>query len=116
MYVLRRSSRVLIFGIVIFTLGAGNWAFGSNKTVQYKARQLEAIRMGGFDVSRPFRGTASILEDRTEMNEFYEDSVTRYRYYKVVRRGGRFLMSIGGLIILGALVRRIAVPQSLSGT
>ena len=112
---LRRSSRVLIFGIVVFTLGAGNWAFGASKAVQYKARQLEAIRLGGLEVSRPFRGTASILDERTEMHEFYEDSVTRYRYYKVVRRGGRFLMSIGGLLILGALVRRIAVPQSSSG-
>ena len=109
---LRRSSRVLIFGIVVFTLGAGNWAFGASRAAQYKARQLEAIRSGGFDVSRPFRGTATILDERTEMHEFYEDSVARYRYYKIVRRGGRFLMSIGGLIVLGALVRRIAVPQS----
>jgi hypothetical protein len=114
--VLRRSSRVLIFGIVVFTLGAGNWGFGINKAAQYKARQLEAIRLGGFDVSRPFRGTASILEERTEMHEFYEDSVTRYRYYKIVRRGGRFLMSIGGLIIIGALARRIAVPQASTGS
>jgi hypothetical protein len=68
-------------------------------------------------VSRPFRGTESILEERTEMHEYYEDSVTRYRYYKLVRRGGRFLMAIGGVIMLGALVRRFAVPlRSSSAT
>jgi len=101
----------MIFGLVLFMLGAGNWTYAAVKAAQFKARQIEAIRQGGFDVSRPFRGTASILEERTEMHEFYEDSVSRYRYYKTVRRGGRFLMSIGGVIVLAALVRRIAVPQ-----
>jgi hypothetical protein len=103
---------VLVFGLVIFGLGFGNWSMGLSKMAQHKERQLEAIRDGGVGVTEPFRGTASILEERTDAHEYYEDAVTRYRYYKLVRRGGRFLMAIGGLLVLGALARRIAVPSS----
>lgn len=105
---------MLLVGFAVFCVGVGNWAFGAGKVVQYKARQIEAVRAAGFEVRRPFRGTESILEDRTEMHEYYEDSVTRYRYYKLVRRGGRFLAVIGGLIMMGALVRRLAAPAASS--
>ena len=106
----RRSSRVLIFGLVLLVLGYGNWAMGHSKVQMYKHRQREAIRMGGgLDVTTPFRGTSSILEERTEAHELYEESVARYRYYKVMRRGGRFLMQVGGVLIAGAILRRIAL-------
>jgi len=108
--VLRRSSRVLLVGFAVFYVGVGNYTFGNSKALQYKERQREAVRLGGSEVAEPFRGTESILEERTEMHEYYEDSVTRYRYYKIMRRGGRFLMMIGGLLMVGAIVRRIAVP------
>jgi hypothetical protein len=108
--VARRSSRVLVFGLVLLLLGFGNWLMGSAKVRQYKHRQRDAIQMGGPDVTRPFRGTASILEDRTEAYDLYEEAVTRYRYYKLVRRGGRFLMIIGMVLVSGATLRRIAVP------
>ena len=107
---LRRSSRVLLVGVMFFVLGAGNWTMSRVKLAQYKQLQLEAIAIGGMDVSQPFRGTESILDERTDAHELYEDAVTRYRYYKLVRRGGRFLMGIGCLLMMGALVRRIAVP------
>jgi hypothetical protein len=108
---LRRSSRVLIAGLLFFVLGLANWTMGRVKLADYKARQLEAIALGGMEVSRPFRGTESILDERTDAHELYEDAVTRYRYYKLVRRGGRFLMGIGMLLVIGALVRQVAVPK-----
>jgi hypothetical protein len=108
--VIRRSSRVLIAGIVLLLLGLGNWAMGVNKVAQYKARQKEAIRMGGGAVTEPFRGTASILHEQTEAQDLYEEAVARYRYYKLVRRGGRFFMIIGALLATGALLRWYSVP------
>jgi hypothetical protein len=110
--VARRSSRVLAFGLVLFLLGAGNWAMGITKMAQYKERQKEAMRIGGETVTAPFRGSASILEERTDAHELYEESVARYRYYKLVRRGGRFFMVIGALLVFGALLRRMTVPSS----
>lgn len=106
---------MLVFGFALLCLGAGNWAYGASKSAQYKARQLEAIRQGGIEVSRPFRGTESILEERTEMHEYYEESVTRYRYYKAIRRGGRFMTLIGGMIMVGALFGRVVMPAFSSG-
>lgn len=83
---------------------------GAAKLAQYKERQKEAMRIGGETVIDPFRGTASMLEERTEAHDLYEESVARYRYYKLVRRGGRFFMIIGTLLVVGALLRRITVP------
>jgi hypothetical protein len=103
---------VLVFGLVVFGVGFGNLSMGLSKMAQHKERQLEAIRDGGLAVTQPFRGTASILEERADAHEYYEDAVTRYRYYKLVRRGGRFLMVIGGLLVLGALIRQIVVPSA----
>jgi hypothetical protein len=101
---------VLVFGLVLLVLGFGNWAMGHSKVQMYKHRQREAIRMGGgLDVTTPFRGTASILEERGEAHELYEESLARYRYYKVMRRGGRFLMQVGSVLIAGAILRRIAL-------
>jgi hypothetical protein len=96
---------------MVFLLGLSNWMVGRIRVDQYKDMQREAIRLGApGDVTTPFRGTASILEERTEAHQLYEDSVTRYRYYKLVRRGGRFLMTIGALLVVGALLRRITFP------
>jgi hypothetical protein len=83
---------------------------GTIKLGQYRERQKQAMRMGGETVTEPFRGTASILEERTEAHDLYEEAVARYRYYKMVRRGGRFFAIIGALLAIGALLRRFTVP------
>ena len=97
---------------MLILLGVGNWFMGISKMAQYKERQKEAMRVGGETVTDPFRGTASILEERTDAHELYEESVARYRYYKLVRRGGRFFMVIGALLVFGAVLRRMSVPSS----
>ena len=108
--VVRRSSRVLAVGLVILVLGFGNWAMASRKLEQYHDRMDEAVALGGIKVMEPFRGTASILEEQSDVNELFEDARARYDYYKLVRRGGRFFMAVGGAITLAALVRLITVP------
>jgi hypothetical protein len=109
----RRSSRVLIFGLVLLVLGYGNWAMGHSKVQMYKHRQREAIRMGGgLDVTTPFRG------------HFLHPRGTD-RSARALRRVGRalsllqgnaprrpLLMQVGGVLIAGAILRRIALAFS----
>ena len=106
----RHSSHVLIAGALLFVLGLGNWTMGNLKMEDYHDKLDAAVEMGGEEVKEPFRGTVAILEERTDAHEMYEDARARYDYYKLVRRGGRFLMTLGGLICLGALARQALTP------
>lgn len=107
---IRRSSRVLIVGLVLLVLGLGNWRMGADKVAQYGRRMEYARTIGGPGADEPFRGTASILDTRTAAHELYEDSSDKYQYYLVVYRGGRLLTVIGLVLICGAVARRILVP------
>ncbi len=109
-YMERRSSRVLVAGLVLLVLGIGNWQMGSSKQRQYADRIAYAREIGGPGLGRPFRDTSSILEPRTTAHEIYDDSTAKYEYYRVVYRGGRLLMGIGCVLIAGALVRRALAP------
>ena len=98
-------------GLALLILGAGNWAMGRAKLVQYQARMSEAVAIGGPAVRQPFRGTASILEDRTAAHETFAHARLKHEYYRVIHRGGLLLLILGGLLAGGALLRRVLVPS-----
>lgn len=111
---IRRSSRVFIAGLALVILGLGNWAMAGRKVEQYAASMERARQAGGPAVERPFRGTASILEERGEAHERYESARLKQEYYQVVYRGGVLLFVLGSSMVLGALVRRRLVPGAVS--
>jgi hypothetical protein len=108
----RRSTVVLVMGLVFLLLGAGNWVFGGDKMSTYKHRRRHAAQMGGPAVKEPFRGTVSILEKRTSAHDLFEDADIKYEYYRVIARGGRMMTITGAVLVFGALARRIAVRQA----
>ena len=107
----RRSSRVFIAGLCLVILGLGNWSMGSSKLAQYGGQMAEAREAGGPSVERPFRGTASILEERGEAHDRFASARLKYEYYRVVHRGGLLLLGLGTVFIGGALLRRMLVPS-----
>jgi hypothetical protein len=109
---MRRSSRVLIAGLLLLVLGMGNWLMGVDKTDQYGDRMRLAVETGGAAARIPFTGTTSILVEYTAARELYADSKTKYEYYRVVRNGGVLLIVLGAALIVGALIRRWIVPDS----
>ncbi len=108
---MRRSSRVLILGVVLLVLGTGNWIMGADKMHHYGRRQRQAVARGGPSVRTPIEGTAAILDPHPEARELYDDATAKYEYYRIVYRGGRLLVVLGVLLTAGAVIRRVLVPE-----
>ena len=109
---MRRSTFVLVMGLVFLVLGAGNWGFGGSKMSEYKQRRRFAVQMGGPAVKEPFRGTTSILEKRSSAHDLFEDADIKYEYYRVIARGGRVMTLTGVALVLGAAARQLAVRRT----
>ena len=109
---MRKSSTVLIIGLVLLLLGAGNWAFGGPQMSEYKQRRRHAVQIGGQTVRDPFRGTLSVLDKRTSAHDLFEDADIKYEYYRVIARGGRVMAIAGFVLVVGALVRRYSKPTA----
>jgi hypothetical protein len=108
---MRRSSRVLIFGLCFLVFGLGNWGVGTVKMDFYKSQRALAVQMGGAGVRERFRGTESILQTRGTAHELYAHARGKYRYYRVFHHGGRVLAIVGLVLVVGALTRRWIVPE-----
>jgi hypothetical protein len=108
---MRRSSRVLVFGLCFLLLGLGNWGMGTAKMNHYKRQRAYAVQIGGAGVRERFAGTQSILQERGTAHELYEDARGKYRYYRVVHHGGRVLAIVGPVLVAGAVIRRTTVPD-----
>ena len=104
---------MLIGGLVLVVLGLGNWVMAASKVDQYQRAMARARQAGGATVERPFRGTASILEERGEAHERFESARLKQEYYRVVYRGGILLCVLGTGLCGGAIVRRRLVPAAL---
>lgn len=97
--------------MVVVVLGLGNWLMGVAKTEKYSRRMEVAVAKAGPAARIPFSGTSTILEEYTAARELYAESLTKYEYYRILRRGGVLLMALGLFLSGGAIVRRIAVPE-----
>ncbi|RMF22806.1 MAG: hypothetical protein D6760_06700 [Deltaproteobacteria bacterium] len=102
---------MLILGIVLLVLGAGNWIMGADKVHHYARRQRQALARGGPSVARPLVGTEAILDPHPQARQLYEDATAKYEYYRIVYRGGRLLVLLGVVLTAGAVIRRLIVPE-----
>jgi len=96
---------VVIVGISLIALGAANAITGDVKMDEYRARKHAAIAAGGESVRLPFSGTPSILDPSTDAQLLYEGASIKYEYYRIVRRGGRYFIGIGAVLLIGAAIR-----------
>ena len=102
---------MLILGLLLILLGIGNLAMGEAKLDQYDLDVREAVALGGPGVMRPYRGTASILEPASDAQLLYETALIKRDYYRVIRRGGRLLTTLGAVLVVGALLRQAVAPS-----
>lgn len=100
-----RSTVLLVIGFSLLALGAGNTMAGWSKMDEYRARKRAAIAAGGESVRLPFSGTPSILDPSTDAQLLYEGAAIKYEYYRIVRRGGFYMLGTGAAVLLVAAAR-----------
>ena len=100
----------MVTGALLLLLGMANWTMGSVKMEQYRSRLHAVLAKAGPEVARPYHGTASILERRSDFGLAYENARLKYDQYRIVHHGGRVLTILGALIFIGTLVRRWNLP------
>jgi len=114
---------MLVVGASLLALGLGNTAMGLFKLTDYSARMQAAVASGGESARKPAQGTVSILDPSTDAQLLYESAYLKFEYYHVVLRGGLMLLTLGSLLIGGAVIRKFiawnrgqrgafALPQS----
>ena len=101
-----RGTLLVVIGLSLVALGAGNALIGNSKMLEYRARKHAAIAAGGESVRLPFSGTSSILDPSTDAQLLYESAKIKYDYYRTVRRGGYWMLGTGAAVLLGAAIRR----------
>jgi hypothetical protein len=99
------SKIVVVVGICLVALGAGNAITGNSKMIEYRARKRAAIAAGGESVKLPFSGTPSILDPTTDAQLLYESAAIKYEYYRIVRRGGYYFLGFGVTLLVGSALR-----------
>lgn len=99
------SKIIVVVGICLVALGAGNAITGNSKMNEYRQRKRAAIAAGGESVKLPFSGTPSILDPTTDAQLLYESAAIKYEYYRIVRRGGYYFLALGAALLVGSAIR-----------
>ncbi len=96
------QSRLLVTGISLLVLGAGNVLIGSQKLAQYQHVVAVGRARGYF----PDTGTASsVLRPVDDEGERYNISRAKVDLYHVVLSGGLLMLALGAILTAAAWVR-----------
>lgn len=98
-------SKLLMVGLGVLLLGAGNWFMGSLKFTQYQRIVQEATEKG-FNPRPPGSGgVVNVLRPDSEEGERYNIARARVDLYHVVISGGRLMVVLGVLLAATGWVR-----------
>lgn len=99
------ESKLLIAGLSVLLLGAGNWLMGSLKFSQYQEIVEEGIERG-FKPRPPGSGSVTnVLRLDSEEGERYNIARARVDLYHVVLSGGRLMVVLGLLLTASGWIR-----------
>ena len=95
-------SRLLVTGVTLLVLGAGNAVIGSRKLVQYQGLVAQGRALG---YSPDARGSGRILRPLDDEAERYNIARAKIDLYHVVLSGGLLMMTVGVVLTIAAWVR-----------
>ncbi len=99
------ESKLLVVGLSVSLLGAGNWLMGSLKFSQYQKIVEEGIERG-FKPRPPGSGSVTnVLRLESEEGERYNIARARVDLYHVVLSGGRLMVVLGLLLTASGWLR-----------
>jgi subtilase family serine protease len=103
------SSYLLTFGISAFLLGIGNWIVGGFESAKYQAMLHKTIQTGLEESYRNFQQldhqkNEEVLRRINQDRERYNAARVKLDFYYVVLTGGRWLLAIGTVAIVAAVI------------
>jgi hypothetical protein len=106
------SNTVFMGGIACLILGIGNWVVGSVETTKYQGLINKTARTGLEESYRNFQEldqqkNQEVLRRINENREKFNAARVKLDFFYVVLTGGRVLLSVGLLLVLGALIHLI---------
>lgn len=94
------KSLLLATGVLLIVLGAGNWMIGAVRSEPY----VEYLRENpGPRVKSPSL-KAQLLEPPDDAREERDVSRAKLEFYQLVQSGGRLMVLVGAMCLLGAMV------------
>jgi len=111
------SSHVLVTGILLLTLGLGNWIVGAVQVTQYRSLLQSNSKTGLEESYRSFQELTpqknkAILRRINEDREKHNAARVKLDFSYVVLRGGRVLFLIGLGLTLFAFIKVIRQDAS----
>ena len=95
---------LIVAGVLLVMLGVGNWVAGALRTRPY-AQYLELHPSPRL----PRQGLkAEFLEPPDEERQQRDVARAKLEFYQVVQSGGRFMVLVGSVCLLGGWVARLA--------
>ncbi|HEX2228434.1 MAG TPA: hypothetical protein VHM64_14960 [Candidatus Binatia bacterium] len=106
------TNGVFIGGIACLILGMGNWVVGSVETRKYHGLINKTARTGLEESYRNFQEldqqkNEEVLRRINENREKFNAARVKLDFFYVVLTGGRILLSLGLLLVVGALIHLI---------
>lgn len=106
------SSYLLTFGISAFLLGVGNWVVGAVESAKYQTMLHKTIQTGLEESYRNFQQldhqkNEEVLRRINQDRERYNAARVKLDFYYVVLTGGRWLLGVGIVAIVAAVIRLI---------
>lgn len=106
------SSYLLTFGISAFLLGVGNWIVGGVESAKYQTMLHKTIQTGLEESYRNFQQldhqkNEEVLRRINQDRERYNAARVKLDFYYVVLTGGRWLLGVGIVAIVAAVIRLI---------
>ena len=106
------SSHILVAGVLLFTLGIGNWLVGAVQVTRYGHLLRNTSKTGLEESYRSFQeltlqSNQEVLRNINKDRERYNTARVKLDFFYVVLRGGRILFLVGLVLTLFALIRII---------
>jgi hypothetical protein len=96
------KSTLLVAGVLLILFGIGNWATGTVRTRPY----AEYLRLHPGPKLRNQNLKADLLEPPDDERQERDVARAKLEFYQVVQSGGRFMVLLGSVCLLGGWVAR----------
>ncbi|MGH7822034.1 MAG: hypothetical protein ACREQ9_19910 [Candidatus Binatia bacterium] len=105
------KNQLLVAGVMLVVLGLGNWVVGAWRVEPY----AEYLAQNPGPIERPEDLKSALLEPPDDEREERSVSRAKLEFYELVRSGGRLMVLLGALCLLGGFLTLRTSGNSVRG-